>query len=187
MKSILIIITCILGLLQIQGQNLEFKHSGKILLDNKRLSRPEVIQLMESIPEAQRKYRSGKTLRTVGDVTFFGGLVVAIGGVLLNIYTTIGDEEIPMKGINYVATGSYYPVRHDYYTDEDYTLSIVSLAVGGAMLVATIPLKIIGKKKIRQSVEIYNASQSTTYLEPVPQYEISMISNNKGIGLKLTF
>jgi hypothetical protein len=165
-KIITFILVLGTGLIHIQGQELVFHHSRNITLEDKKLSRPEIIQLMESTPQALQEYKSGKTLRTVGDVTLFGGLAIAVGGVLIDIYGEVGDQD-------------------PYHSNN--TLSIVSLSVGGAMLIATIPLKIAGKKKIRQSVKDYNTAKSTSYLESKPQYNLSVISNNKGIGFRLTF
>jgi hypothetical protein len=167
-KIITFILVLGTGLIHIQGQELVFHHSRNITLEDKKLSRPEIIQLMESTPQALQEYKSGKTLRTVGDVTLFGGLAIAVGGVLIDVYGEVGEH----------STDPYH---------ENNTLSIVSLSVGGAMLLATIPLKIAGKKKIRQSVEDYNTAKATSYLESKPQYNLSLISNNKGIGFRLTF
>jgi hypothetical protein len=180
MRTIILIILVLVNVVQVQGQELVFHHSRNITLEGKKLSRPEIKQLMQDTPQTLQKYKSGKTLRTVGDITFFGGLAIAIGGVLINNYTTAGDKKELMKGYGWYGNNLYH-------TDKSYTLSVVSLIVGGGMLVATIPLKIAGKKKIRQSVEDYNSSRAATCKEFQSQYDWAVISNNSGVGLRLTF
>jgi len=181
LKILLGIITIsLLGLMQVKGQTLDFKHSRKILLEGQEQSKQDIFKIMESHPEALQLYKEGKNLRTWGDVTFFGGLGIAVGGVLLNSLTNIGSKD---KSIN-----GWYG-SNATYTETNYTLSIVSLVVGGGLLAATIPLKISGKKKIRQSVEMYNNEVGKTVSEAEnrikPQF--FLIADNKGTGIRILF
>jgi len=182
LKILLGIITIsLLGLMQVKGQTLDFKNSRKILLGGQEQSKQEIFKIMETHPEALQLYKEGKNLRTWGDVTFFGGLGIAVGGVLLNSLTNIGSKDKPIKG-------GYYG-SNPTYKETNYTLSIVSLVVGGGLLAATIPLKISGKKKIRQSVEMYNNDVGKTVSEAEnrikPQF--FLIADNKGTGIRILF
>jgi hypothetical protein len=186
MKRLLITALILSGLIGAQGQTLEFKNSRKILLEGQKQSKEEVFKIMENHSEALYLYKKGKSLRTWGDVTFFGGLGIAIGGVLLNSLANVGSINKPIKNIGY-----YNGYNSGTYTETDYTLSIVSLAVGGGLLAATIPLKIIGKKKIKQSVDLYNADlQSASDIQPDKSslvYNFTFINNNRGLGFRLAF
>lgn len=182
MKSKLLIFMTMFGLIiQTQGQMLEFKNSRKIIQKGKNLSRLEIHDLMKNNPESLQMYKSGKTLRTIGDITFFGGLAIAIGGVALNNLTNIGDKDVP---INSYPWEGYYGAT---YTDKKYTISTVSLVVGGAMLATTIPLKISGKKKIKESVKKYNQSLQDAGIENDTDYKLALISNQQGVGIRLMF
>lgn len=182
MKNKLLSFIIMFGLIiQAQGQMLEFKNSRKISQRGENLSRLEIHELMKDNPESLHLYQSGKTLRTVGDITFFGGLIIAIGGVALNNLTDVGDKK---HSINSYPWEGYYKGT---FSEKNYTLSTVSLIVGGAMLVTTIPLKISGKKRIRESVKQYNESSQTTGVSNRIDYKLAIISNQEGVGIKLTF
>ncbi len=184
MKTVIMIAFALLSLMQVKGQTLEFKNSQKILLEGQKKSKEQVFKIMENNPEALQLYKQGKSLRTWGDVTFFGGIGIALGGILLNQCTTIGDKE---KKIN----GGWYGYSGYTYTEKDNTLSIVSAAIGGGLLIATIPLKISGKKKIKQSIEKYNnglqSVSDSQFRKSSANYNWAVINNNKGLGVKLTF
>lgn len=106
MKNKLLSFIIMFGLIiQAQGQMLEFKNSRKISQRGENLSRLEIHELMKDNPESLHLYQSGKTLRTVGDFTFFGGLIIAIGGVALNNLTDVGDKK---HSINSYPWEGYY-------------------------------------------------------------------------------
>lgn len=166
MKKLFILIVLMVGLCNADAQQLEFINSRKINLNSQKLSKKDIYEIMKDSPEALQMYKSGKKLRTIGDITFLGGLGIAVAGVLIDIYGEVGDHSTEV---------SYH---------DDYTLSIVSLSIGGTMMAATIPLKIAGKKKIRKSVELYNENTALS-LKNQKGINLSIINNNKGIGIRL--
>lgn len=162
----------------LQAQQPEFVNARKIKLNGEKLSKIEVLDLMEGRPEAQKMYKSGKSFKSTGDVLLFGGLGVITAGVLLDTYGGVGKKSHKIR----MYPGQNYNTKYD----DDSTLSVVSLIVGGSMIITSIPLKIIGHKRVRNSVDLYNRdSDAFNQAESTPA--VFLVSSGNGLGLSFKF
>jgi len=164
MKKSLVSLLILASLAMVKGQQLEFMNSQNIMQNGKKLTKLEVYEIMKEDNEALKVYKNGKNLRTIGDVSFFSGLAIGATGLIIDL-TNGGDYEFG----NYNHKESNFPK--------------VMMATGGALILFTLPLKIIGKNKIRNSVNLYNESKEKT--EPITK--ISLLNNENGFGLRLAF
>ncbi len=106
----------------------------------------------------------------------YGGLGLGIGK-LVHMSLSEGDATT-IVGHGYGG----YPVYHTEFTgDKNYILAIV----GGAMIVAAIPVKIGFSKKIKNSIANFN--ERTLKKTSSIELKTSIIANQNGVGLQITF
>ena len=114
-------------------------------------------------------------MRTIGDVCLFGGIGTFIIGGIINSSKANKDNIV----IKYDYDGNPYPV-----TDTNVSKgSSTPLIIGLVFTAVSIPLKISGKKDIRESVKRYNENR-ISFKEKL---DVNIIANNQGVGFSLKF
>jgi NAD(P)H-dependent flavin oxidoreductase YrpB (nitropropane dioxygenase family) len=128
-----------------------------ILQDGRVMSTRQVKNLMEDNPKALELYTSGKKMTTSSNSCAYG--IIAICAVA-NIATNKMEDDRKMKVLG------------------------TALAISGGLVITGIVLASKGKKKIRQSVDIYNTDIS----KPVSyDYELNLKISGQGVGVALRF
>ena len=144
---------------------LTYRAGGNVSGSNSEKLKPAVVrEMMKSNEQALALYNQGRNKKTWGNVLFYGG----IGLGVINLYSAITKD----------------PYDRDEYGNYVHQKSSPTLAIiGGAMFIASIPVKIGYTKKIRTAVDEYNGG--VTY-KPVKQ-SLSIMADANGVGFKVSF
>ncbi|TDO95392.1 hypothetical protein [Flavobacterium sp. 245] len=147
--------------------------------ENQKVNTNLVRALMDTNPEALKLYNSGRSKKTWGNVLFYGG----IGLVATNLIVAMNSDN------NYTSTS-----KTIYNNNGTPIVTVVSVSsersnmalavIGGAMLVASIPIKIGYPKKIKAALEKYNNGLAETYK---PEPKTTLIASTNQIGLRIEF
>ena len=141
--------------------------NGNVYDSKKNKVAPEVFkQLLQANQPALDLYNAGRTKKTVGNVLLYGGLATGIGNFIYEAN----------KGIE--PYGAYNNSKSESTPN-------VLFFVAGAMVVIAIPIKIGFSKKVKKSVEMYNADAKQTKVSSIETTAI--LANRNGIGLAFTF
>ena len=141
--------------------------NGNVYDSKKTKIAPEVFkQLLQSNQPALDLYNAGRTKKTVGNVLLYGGLATGIGNFIYEVN----------KGIE------YNPSNNN--SNAESTPNVLFF-VAGAMVIIAIPIKIGFSKKVKKSVEMYNADAQKTKVSFIET--TSILANRNGIGLAFTF
>jgi hypothetical protein len=127
-----------------------------ILQGEKYLSTRQIKNLMEDNPEALELYTKGKKMTAASNSCPYG-----IMGICL--FATLATNKMEDR-------------------DKKMTILGPALAISGGLVITGIVLANNGKKKIRQSVDVYNSGIS----KPV-SYELDFKISGQGIGVALRF
>ena len=123
---------------------------------NKLLSRNEVEQALKDKPASLALYQKGRSLRSTGNGLLIGGIVGTVGGIVIMV-----------SGID---------IKNDYnghqttQYNSNYVLGALLSAVGEGMIAGGIVCKIVGKRKIINSINSYNNS---AYINQPSQYNLT--------------
>lgn len=148
---------CIAEQNKIQGAQL-FKKSGSYYLGDKKLTKREYQDLLESCPEAWAKYKKGKAWTTVGWISAIAGFGTA---AVLGFNELFGDGSfIDSDSVNGVG---------------------LIFAAGGAIGLLSIPEFIIGKNRKYEAYKEYNKNC------PKPATLSMGVTSNGGVGFTLNF
>lgn len=139
-------------------QELKYKSSSKIYLNDELLSSEQIENIMQKNTYALEHYKKGKRNVVLGNILIGGGLGFVIGGGVSNLMASNSDN------------GGGSPAF---------------IIVGLATTAVGIPVRIHASRKIKNSVETYNSSaQKTSFLEKA---EINILTNPNGLGFTLHF
>ncbi len=153
------------------SQQLIYKNGGRVYnFENKKVTSNEVRQLLENNTEALALYNSGRSKKTWGNVLFYGGL----GLVATNLIVGLNSDNITTT---YPGNG-YYPSVQSERTN------MTAAIIGGAMIIASIPIKIGYPKKIRSAIEKYNGGLASSD-KPAPK--TTLIASSNQVGLRIEF
>jgi hypothetical protein len=157
----------------------EYTTNGRGIVFNavgQKLTSVEVRSLLAEQTDLLQQYNAGRSKKTIGNILLYGGLGLGIGK-LVHMNLNEGFEST-LVGYGYGG----YPVYHIETTgDKNYILAIV----GGAMVVAAIPVKIGFSKKIKNSIADFN--ERTLKKTSSIELKTSFIANQNGVGLQITF
>lgn len=168
MKKIITALFLMLSLASF-SQQLTYKSGGAVYgSDNKKLSPDEVRKLMANNSEALSLYNEGRNKKTWGNVLFYGG----IGLVATNLILGMTTHNSAVSG-----SGSYTTVKSER---TDMTAAII----GGALIVASIPIKIGYSNKIKSALTKYNNGVAENYLRNA---KTTLISSRNQIGFRIEF
>jgi hypothetical protein len=126
----------------------------KVYCDDELLNKHDVRELMGDNTTALLLYNKGKSRSIAGSLWLATGFVSFVGGLI------------------YI----------DYISDDN--LGVTMQAMGGAMLMTGITLKISSAKRIRQSVDIYNHG---SVLNKTTGMELKFGITGNGVGVVLSF
>ncbi|MCV9930887.1 hypothetical protein OIU80_01200 [Flavobacterium sp. LS1R47] len=167
------IVTCLFLTLSLTAfsQQLTYKSGGTVYnAENKRLSSDEVRQLLANNSEALSLYNAGRSKKTWGNVLFYGGIGLVATNLIIGMNTDNSTTSYPGNG--------YYPSVKSERTNM--TVAII----GGALIVASIPIKIGYPKKIKSALAKYNEGLVENY-SPAPK--ATLLASTNQIGLRIEF
>ncbi|MHC0439466.1 hypothetical protein [Flavobacterium sp. 3-210] len=134
--------------------------------ENQKVNTNLVRALMDENPEALKLYNSGRNKKTWGNVLFYGGVGLVATNLLIAANTDPNSS-----------SGGYNPNPSE-------KSNMTAAIIGGALIVASIPIKIGYPKKIKAALEKYNAGLADNYkLEP----KTTLITSTNQIGLRIEF
>lgn len=148
-----------------KNTGLVFKNCRKAYYNGEKIDSEATRKVLESNPEALRMYNSGRTLNTIGDIALGAGIGLAIGTGINNL-----NEKTKFDDYGRVIESNGGP-----------TFIIVGLLVA----VSSIPLKIIGRSKVKESIWNYNHSAKTASASV--KYEIFAVAKGNGAALVVKF
>lgn len=129
-----------------------------IIQNDKVMSTRQIKDLMEDNPKALELYTKGKKMTTSSNSCAYGIIGICLVANLATNKMENGDKKMTILG--------------------------TALAVSGGLVITGIVLASSGKKKIRQSVDLYNSGIS----KPVSyDYELNFKISGQGIGVALRF
>lgn len=167
------IITCLFLTLSLTAfsQQLTYKSGGTVYnAENKRLSSDEVRQLLANNSEALSLYNAGRSKKTWGNVLFYGGIGLVATNLIIGMNTDNSTTSYPGNG--------YYPSVKSEPTN------MTAAIIGGALIVASIPIKIGFPKKIKSALSKYNDGLVNNY-KPAPK--TTLLASTNQIGLRIEF
>lgn len=155
------------------SQQLTYKSGGTVYTENKKLSPNEVRKILSNNNEALALYNSGRNKKTWGNVLFYGGL----GLVFTNLVVGMNTDNTTVSGYN---SNNPYSSPSIQSERTDMTVAII----GGALIVASIPIKIGFPKKIKSALNKYNNSLTDNYK---PTQKITLLASSNQYGLRFEF
>jgi len=141
-----------------QVYQLEYVNSRNVLLDGKKLSKGELINILESDNRALQQYKSGVTQKNIGTVLIGVGAGLFVGNGIANVSSANSGEERNNTSILFI--------------------------IGGGIAASGIVLKITGANSVKNSISTYN-KQNLAYNKSNLDFKF-LVSNN-GAGLRLNF
>lgn len=166
-------LTILFFMLTIAGysQQLTYGSGGTVYnSENKKLNSDEVRKLLADNSEALALYNSGRNKKTWGNVLFYGGL----GLVATNLVIGMNSDDITTT----------YPGNGYYPSPQAERTNMTAAIIGGALLIASIPIKIGYPKKIKSALEKYNNSIVGTYKS---QPKTTLLASSNQIGFRIEF
>ncbi len=159
--------------LQSFSQQLVYKSNGTITdSENNKISPDQVRKLLKDNEKLLADYNAGRSKKTVGNILLIGGLGFLTADLLQGLTT---DETT-------VASGNYYSIQ-GVQSENNYP-SVLTY-IGVAAIIIAIPVKIGFSNKIKNVVTDYNNLKTTGYKQFNNQ-KLDLITNSRGIGLRLT-
>lgn len=138
-------------------------------------SESEVLSLLSINPEFVTQYKNGKSLRRTGTILLVGGIVTFTGGFAVMGYGLFTSPTYEFYGTT----------KYDY--NSTYYIGGIIAGIGELMVDGGIVCKIVGKSKLKKSINNYNdAIKSTGYTPGTYYYQVGLL-NNGLVGLKVTF
>jgi hypothetical protein len=169
-KSITILFFTLLSMV-CYSQQLTYKSGGCVYnAANQKVAPVEVRNLLANNAEALSLYNAGRNKKTWGNVLFYGGL----GLVATNLVIGMNTDNTT---VSYSGNG-YYPSAKSERTN------MTAAAIGGALIIASIPIKIGYPKKIKAALNSYNSGVADNNKTGT---ETTLVAGISQIGLKITF
>ena len=132
-------------------------NNGKIYQAGEQLSSFETKNLMKTDLKALRIFKNAKTKESVGG--FILGL--GIGGTVADLVMGLTSD------------GKKYPTAITY--------------VGVGLMAVSIPILSGRKKMVQESVDIYNAGLKEQNKTLGDNFELNIVNNSNGVGLRINF
>jgi hypothetical protein len=148
------------------SQQLTYQTGGNVYDSTNQKLKPDAVrELMKKNNTALAAYNAGRNKKTWGNVLFYGGLGLAtINLVSAVTMDTAGIDE----------NGNYYSKKSTP------TMAII----GGAMVLASIPIKAGYTKKIKSAINDYNEKMvSNEKVTP----DILFVADSRGFGIRVSF
>ena len=147
--------------------------------NNRRLSRTEVEMSLKNQPQCLSMYQSGKGKRGTGTGLLITGVVVAPVGLIVMV---VGMADM-------VDTYDYNSGGYTTGSSATYNAGLLLFTLGNAAIAGGIIYKVVGKNKIRKSIDIYNSAGGVNIdTSDLPDsYNFSVGLRPNGLGLTLKF
>lgn len=143
----------------------------KYYLGEKRIDKSEFLSTLSTIPNADKKFKSGKTLRTVGLVTMSASALYLITTMSINAaspsYTNVPTSY----------AGSPYGGSIGYTSVQDPIIDSTTLIASSIGLVGGTVLNIIGSANMKGAVKKYNNNKVVLNYQIMPN----------GVGITMNF
>lgn len=166
------IVTAVFLVMTIAGfsQQLTYRSGGTVYEGETKLSSEQVRSVLGNNREALSLYNAGRSKKTWGNVLFYGGTSLVVANLVVGL--TKDDTSVSYPG------NGYYPSVTSEPT------SFTAAIIGGAMIIASIPIKIGYPKKIKSAISKYNDGLAEQY-KPAPK--TTLVASGNQIGLKIEF
>jgi hypothetical protein len=153
------------------SQQLTYGSGGTVYNeDHLKLSPNLVRQFLVNDKEALKLYDAGRSKKTWGNVFFYGGLGLIVTNVAMGLNEDIGDTKTSSNG---------------YVTSvESKQTSFTAGIIGGALLIASIPIKVGYPKKIKAALAKHNSSVASNE-RFVPK--TTLLASVNQIGVRIEF
>ena len=149
------------------SQQLTYATGGNVVDPNSQKIKPAAVrEIIRHNESALASYNAGREKKTWGNVLFYGGL--GLGAINLYQGLTASGPTMDQNG--------YF---HDDKTSP--TLAIV----GGALVLASIPVKAGYTKKIRYAIEEHNKAGGPT--SSLQEFRLTLMANHNGMGVTFGF
>lgn len=161
------------------SQQLTYGSGGTIYnSENKKVTSTEMRQLLANNTQALSLYNSGRNKKTWGNFLFYSGL----GLVTINLITAMNTDNINSSTHN--LTNNSGGVIVSTVTVTSKPANMTAALIGGALIVASIPIKIGYPKKIKSAMDLYNKSLADNY-KPTPK--TTLLASTNQIGFRIEF
>ncbi|MFH6986249.1 hypothetical protein ACHRVW_00750 [Flavobacterium collinsii] len=154
------------------SQQLSYRSGGVVYNDaeNKKLSTNVVRAYLDNNPEALSLYNAGRNKKTWGNVLFYGGSSLVVANLIVGL--TQDNTTVSYPGNGYNPSIKSEPT------------SFTAAIIGGAMIIASIPIKMGYTRKIKSAIAKHNEGLVENY-KSVPK--TTLIASANQIGLKIEF
>ena len=141
-----------------------YSGNGNVIRLNKKISPDEIRAQFVENKEIMKVYNAGRSKKSWGNFLFYGGLATIIGKAITTSASNGVDSNGNLKNQNY---------------------NYIAYAVGGAMVLTSIPIKIGFSKKIRKAVDLMNEDAKNPKVGIVK--EVSFLFSGNGFGINYKF
>jgi hypothetical protein len=153
------------------AQQLNYGTGGTVFTsESKKLTTNEVRQVLAKNSEALAEYNAGRNKKTWGNVLFYGGL----GLVTVNLATALTTDN---------TTSTFNPGDYSPNIKSERS-NLTAAIIGGAMIIASIPIKIGYPKRIKKALGLYNNGTACIYES---QPTTTLLASANQIGVRITF
>lgn len=137
------------------------------------ISKQEFYASLETNLNAYKKYKTGKTLNTIGMVTYSSSVVYCLTKVLINSANPkYNQTPTTLPGQPYNPYGTTYT-----YNEPEPALDTTTIIVSSAGAVGGIVLSIVGRANMKGAIKKYNAEKVS----------LNYLFSPNGIGLSMGF
>ena len=159
MKKIVFLLFILISAIGFSQEKYTFKTGGNVFdSKNHKLTTDEVRELLASNKQALDLFNSGRSKKTFGNILLYGGLSTLVVQQMIQPKSTSDNVSTPNNALYFV---------------------------GGAMVLASIPVKIGFSKKIKKAVNTLNTDQPKP---KAPAFDSgSLIVNGNGFGISVSF
>ncbi|CAI2765844.1 hypothetical protein [Flavobacterium collinsii] len=169
-----LLISCLFLVLSVSvfSQQLSYRSGGVVYNDaeNKKLSTNVVRAYLDNNPEALSLYNAGRNKKTWGNVLFYGGSSLVVANLIVGL--TQDNTTVSYPGNGYNPSIKSEPT------------SFTAAIIGGAMIIASIPIKMGYTRKIKSAISKHNEGLVENY-KSVPK--TTLIASANQIGSKIEF
>lgn len=130
---------------------------NKFFVKDSLIYRSDIKKVLAANPAALKMYKSAKTRQSLGGIMLASGIGLCAADAVMGLTTD----------------------------NRDYPQALTYVGVGLAGI--SIPILSGNKKRVQQSIELYNESQPDEPKTLGFNYDVKMITNRNGIGFNITF
>jgi|LauGreStaDraftv2_3_1035109.scaffolds.fasta_scaffold31812_2 hypothetical protein len=164
MKNLLLILILFCTSLCLSQDVITYMGNGNVMQLNKKISPDEIRSRFGDNQEILKVYNAGRSKKSWGNFLLYGGFTTIIGKAITTSTSNGVDSNGNLKNQNY---------------------NYIAYAVGGVMVLTSIPVKIGFSKKIKKAVDLMNKDEQNSKVGLIEK--ASFILNSNGFGIALQF